>query len=457
MKKLIIATCILLCTGFSLMAQNKTAVDPAGITHQKILDGFMDLRFGMFIHWGPVSLSGREISWGRNAVRPGEGRGNQYSDTSVHSDPYYDSLYRSFLPDKDYAEKLVAVAKATGMKYIVFTTKHHDGYPNFITPTVTSSFYKDFFETPLGKSGRDLTREIVVAARKAGLKIGLYYSQRDWTHPDYVRGDYQAYFLYMQKQLQQLLTQYGKIDILWYDHIAWSPIDLWSPPYLVKGPRIYQPGLLINNRAYDNMGYSTPPNSLIGDFSTPEGKIGSFEVNRPWESCLTLSVGQWSWKPDARVLSTNECVQTLVNCAIGGGNFLLNVGPRSDGHLEPTEIETLKSIGVWLKKYGSSIYNTRGGPFVSGKIGGSTYNKKTIYLHILDKKIGNRLVLPALPARIISAATYDGRKISFTQTDNEITINTAGLVNQGPDLVLRLQVNRDLTVKDVVKKEMAWK
>lgn len=127
----------------------------------------------------------------------------------------YDVAYREFLPEKDWATKLADTAKAAGMNYLVFTTKHHDGYPNFRTDNVKQSFCPDYAETPMGRSGRDLTREIAEAARGAGLKVGFYYSARDWTQPDYGKGDYGTYYGYMMAHIRQLLTQYGKGDFLW--------------------------------------------------------------------------------------------------------------------------------------------------------------------------------------------------------------------------------------------------
>jgi alpha-L-fucosidase len=256
------------------------------------------LRFGMFVHFNPSSVVGREIGWGRNAYRPGEPGGNQYKDPSVKTDPVYDVAYRDFLPETDWAKKLAATAKAAGMNYLVFTTKHHDGYPNFIASNVTRSFYRDWADTPLGRSGRDLTQEIAQAARGAGLKVGFYYSPRDWTQLDYVKGDYDTYYEYMMEHLQHLLTKYGQVDFLWYDHIPYADMTPFRPPLLNTIPRALQQGILVNNRGYSSMGFEALPPTLAADYSTPEQRIGAFDPVQPWESCITITPPEWSWQPN---------------------------------------------------------------------------------------------------------------------------------------------------------------
>ncbi|MFF7995848.1 alpha-L-fucosidase [Kitasatospora xanthocidica] len=415
------------------------------------------LRFGMFVHFNPSSVVGREIGWGRNAYRPGEAPGNQFRDPAVKSDPVYDTAYRSFLPEADWAPKLAATAKAAGMTYLVFTTKHHDGYPNFRAGNVDRSFYPDFADTPMGRSGRDLTREIADAARSAGLKLGFYYSPRDWTQPDYAKGDYAAYYTYMMEHLQQLLTQYGKVDFLWYDSIPYADRQPFRPPQLLTVPRDLQPGILINDRAYTNMGFQALPPDLAGDYDTPEQKIGAFNLTRPWESCLTITPPDWSWQPDRRVSDFPTVLKSLVATAVGDGNLLLNVPPMKSGYLEDGVVSTLRQVGDWMGGNKQTIVGTRGGPYRSGDIGGATYAGSTIYLHITGDLRPGRLRLPALNATAKSITTLDGRPVPFTaEARGDVLLDLAGFTKTTPDLILQLTVDKPMSRDFVTDRSMSW-
>jgi alpha-L-fucosidase len=416
------------------------------------------LRFGMFVHFNPSSVVGREIGWGRNAYRPGEPGGNQYKDPSVKTDPVYDVAYRDFLPETDWAKKLAATAKAAGMNYLVFTTKHHDGYPNFIASNVTRSFYRDWADTPLGRSGRDLTQEIAQAARGAGLKVGFYYSPRDWTQPDYVKGDYDTYYEYMMEHLQHLLTKYGQVDFLWYDHIPYADMTPFRPPLLNTIPRALQQGILVNNRGYSSMGFEALPPTLAADYSTPEQRIGAFDPVQPWESCITITPPEWSWQPNRYKSDFATVVKAIVGTAIGDGNLLLNVPPMKTGYLEDEVTETLKQVGEWMAKYKRTIVGTRGGPYHSNSIGGATYRGSTVYLHITDSLRPFKLRLPCLNAKVKSIATFDGdTAVPYTEDKNgDLLLDLSGLTKTTPDLVLALSVDRPLTVEYVTRKGIAW-
>jgi alpha-L-fucosidase len=401
---------------------------------------------------------GREIGWGRNAYRPGEAPSNQFRDPAVKSDPVYDTAYRSFLPEADWAPKLAAAAKAAGMTYLVFTTKHHDGYPNFRAGNVDRSFYPDFADTPMGRSGRDLTREIADAARSVGLKLGFYYSPRDWTQPDYVKGDYATYYTYMMEHLQQLLTQYGKVDFLWYDSIPYTDRQSFRPPQLLTVPRDLQPGILINDRAYTNMGFQkTLPQDLAGDYDTPEQKIGAFNLTRPWESCLTITPPEWSWQPNRHVSDFPTVLKSLVSTAVGDGNLLLNVPPMKSGYLEDGVVSTLRQVGDWMGSNKQTIVGTRGGPYRSGDIGGATYTGSTIYLHITDDLRPGRLRLPALNATAKSITTLDGRPVPFTaEAQGDLLLDLAGFTKTTPDFILQLAVDKPMSPDFVTDRSMSW-
>ncbi|MFI1092588.1 alpha-L-fucosidase [Streptomyces sp. NPDC020917] len=438
--------------------QQAAAAHAAGLDPTNAGNVLASLRFGMFVHFNPSSLLGREISWGRNAYRPGEGPGNQYQDPSVKADPVYDAAYRSFLPEPDWATKLAATAKAAGMTYLVFTTKHHDGYPNFRATNVARSFYSDFADTPLGRSGRDLTREIAHAARKAGLKFGVYYSPRDWTQPDYAKGDYSTYFTYMMEHLQQLLTQYGKVDFLWYDHMPYTDMAVFRPPLLNTVPRGLQQGILVNDRGYNTMGFQSLPDTLAADYTNPEGYVGAFNAIRPWESCITITPGSWAWQPNHPASDYPTVVQMLVQSAGNDGNLLLNVPPTSTGYLEDDVTTTLKQVGRWMSTYSAAIIGTRGGPYPSRSgVGGATYRGTTVNVHILGDLVGFNVRLPALNAKVSAAVTIDGRRVPFTEdTNGDLLLDLTGITKPGPDLCIKLTVAHAMTSEYVTRKALSW-
>ncbi len=312
------------------------------------------VRFGLFIHWVPVSLKGTEIGWSRGGERRGR-RGRGPIPVEV-----YDNLYKRFNPTEFDAPEWVEIAKAAGMKYLVFTTKHHDGFCMFDTKL---SDYK--ITSPESPFRRDVTAEIAEACRDAGIRIFWYYSQPDWHHPDYRTKTHGRYIQYLHGQLRELCTNYGKVDMIWFDGLGGKPSD-WDSRRLFKMIRALQPQVLINNRA-----------GLPGDFDTPEQRVGRFQTDRPWESCITIC-RQWAWKPNDRMKPLKQCIATLVRCAGGDGNLLLNVGPMPTGEIEPRQVARLKEIGSWLDRCVQSIYATRGGPFRPASWGAATCKGKTV-------------------------------------------------------------------------------
>jgi len=404
-----------------------------------------DAKFGLFIHWGPVSIKGVEIGWGRKAPRTYDINGH----TGRGADPEYDNLYKSFDPSKFNAAEWVKIAQEAGMKYIVLVCKHHDGFSMFHTKVSDYSIANSPFK-------RDIVKELADACHAAGMKFGVYYSQRDWYHPDYLLGDNRKYNEFYQKQVRELLTNYGKVDIIWFDHVA----GFWSDyTYDELYPMIFklQPGILVNDRGAKFCGKGrnkaestlsklpeTPEARKVanGDFYTPEQRIGGMDLKRDWESCITICK-QWAWKPNDAMKALSECIRTLVTCVSGGGNLLFNVGPMPTGEIEPRQVERLKEIGAWLKKYGASIYGTRGGPFSNGRWGGSTHRDKTLWLHVFEWR-GDQLSLPALPVKVLSIRSLSGGKPAFVQSDKSLTVTMAKADQDPIDTVLELTLDRPL-------------
>jgi alpha-L-fucosidase len=417
----------------SIQAQSPALPNTAA-TAEARMQWWRDAKFGLFIHWGPSSLSGKEISWSRI--------GHPFDHPGLETVPaeVYDNLYKQFNPTKFDADRWMQMAKDAGMKYVVFTSKHHDGFSNW--PTKLRPDYS-IAATPFP---RDICKEIADAAHKHGLKLGWYYSTRDWTHPDYLKGDNRKYDEFYRGQVRELLTSYGKVDMLWFDHVAGNWRD-WRLDELFRMIYELQPDILVNNRAaaFIRAQDDKPSPELAavvrGDFDTPEQQIGKFQLDRAWESCMTLTHcqdgGGWSYRPDGRTRNFKECLQMLVSCTTGGGNLLLNVGPLPTGEIDPQQIEVFRQMGQWLAKYGDSIYGTRGGPLRNGGWGGTTQRSDKIWLHIFDWP-EDTLHLEPLKAKVKSAKALTGGEVTVSQTAEALDITMAKSQRDVVDTVIEL-------------------
>ena len=383
---------------------------------QQDVQAWRQMKFGLFIHWGPVSLKGTEIGWSRG----GERRGRNDKSTGSIPVEIYDNLYKQFNPVKFDAEQWVQMAKDAGMKYLVFTSKHHDGFSMF------DSKFTDYKITN-SPFRRDVVKELADACHKGGLKLGYYYSPVDWYHPDYRTENHARYIEYMHGQLREICSNYGRIDIIWFDSLGGSAKD-WDSENLFKMIRRLQPNVIINNRA-----------GLPADHDTPEQRIGKFQNDRPWETCMTIC-RQWAWKPNDQMKSFKQCIQTLVKTVGGDGNLLFNVGPMPDGRIEPRQVERLKEMGAWLRKYGQSIYGTRGGPFKPGAWGASTYKGNAVYIHVLNWS-GEKLLLSPVPKKIVAGSVLTGGEASVRQTDEAIEISVPKAGRHEIDTIIKLQLD----------------
>ncbi len=408
---------------------------------------FIGARFGMFIHWDMSSVAGTEISWSRKGSKPLDITGDP---AGYVADPAYDELYKEFNPSSFNATEWVEIAKSAGMKYIVFTAKHHDGFSMWDTDLSDYSIMK----TPYAK---DVVQQLASACRKAGLKFGLYYSQRDWFHPHYGIGDNVSYLDFMNAQLTELLSKYGQIDMLWWDSYGKGDlVKFWQVEETYSLVKRLQPHIIMNNRLAILADYNQQPKEYIGDWDTPEQIVGKFQNTRPWESCMTLVTtpdgGGWSYRPDGKLRSFKECIQTLVGCATGDGNLLLGVGPDANGVIPKEQERRLQEIGKWLKKYGLAIYNTTGGPYKNGKWGGSTVSGNKIFLHVLQWD-RDQLILPPLPTKIRSCTNLTDRskKISFTQNGDAWRF-TLPIDQQDPiNTVIMLELADQLSAEKIGK------
>jgi alpha-L-fucosidase len=433
-------------TGLALAA-GRTALARPGAEAEAPLPAPPDLgwwreaRFGMFVHWGPVALRGTEIGWSRGDAVP---------------EAEYDALYRRFDPRGFDARAWARLARESGMRYLVLTTKHHDGF--CLWDSALTDY--DVMSTPFA---RDVTRELADACRDEGLVFGAYHSICDWRHPDYPLGspggktrkpapDMERYVLYLKGQLAELLQRYGPLGVLWFDG-EWE--EPWSEERgrdLYRFCRGLQPSVVINNRVAkgrQDMAGTTAAGAFGGDYDTPEQRIGRFQPDRPWESCITIAT-QWAWKPDDRVKSLAECVRTLVTCAGGDGNLLLNVGPRADGTVEPEQAARLREIGGWLAANGESVYGTRGGPVPPAPWGATTHRDRALYVHVLERPESGALELPALEARVERARLLAGGEVRVETTPRGLRLQLAPEQLQPLDTVVRLELDRPLPPRPAV-------
>lgn len=404
----------ILLSGFTVFGAERgwPAADPAAVAKWR------SLRFGMFIHWGPVSLTGKEIGWSRGAGTPVE---------------VYDNLYKVFNPTNFNADEWVDIAKAAGMKYIVLTTKHHDGFCLWDTKFTDYNIMNSPFH-------RDVVKELAAACKKQGIEFGAYYSVPDWYDPNWPttspagkvkreKSDLDAYEKYLQNQTTELIKNYGPLITLWNDMPA--PYG-WRGSNTINLARKLQSDILINDRTGDG-----------GDYATPEQRIGGFDLDRPWESCMTVSAhNHWAWGgAKDGVKSTAACLEMIIGGAGGDGNILLNVGPRPDGMIDPEQAGRLKDVGAWLAKNGESIYGTRGGPWKPTESIVSTRQGNVVYLHVMRSSDG-RVELPALPAEVKSASLLNGRKVAVTQKGDKLVLEISPSSLEPVDTVVKLELDR---------------
>jgi alpha-L-fucosidase len=360
-------------------------------------------KFGMFIHWGLYSLVGRE-AWAL------ELEGIPVAE--------YEQLAKRFTPKPNAAQDWAKLARQAGQKYMVLTTKHHEGFCLFDTR------YTDYC-APKQACGRDLVKEYVEAARAEGLRVGFYYSLMDWHHPDGAlcttdEAARKRFVEYIHGQIRELMTNYGKIDILWYD-VSW-PLDAkgWESEKMNEMVFKLQPDIIVNNR-----------NALEGDFSTPEQEILPAEGQRAWETCMTLNDSFGYHKADDNWKSPKTIVRQLASCAGGGGNYLLNIGPLPDGSVPTESSQILAAVGKWLEHNGESIYGTERVQFDWSAFLDLTRKGNTLYIHVYFWP-GEAVSIGGLVSKVKSARLLaSGKAVDFEQ--DRFRLSFLGLPANPPD------------------------
>jgi alpha-L-fucosidase len=373
---------------------------------------FQDNKFGLFVHWGVYSVLG-------------DGEWVMQNKKIPISD--YEKLPAAFNPIDFNAAEWVSMAKNAGMRYITITSKHHDGFAMFDSKV---SDWNIVARTPYKK---DPLKALAEECRRQGIKLFFYYSQLDWHHPDYYprgrtgqdagrpdSGSFPKYLDYMDAQLRELLTNYGDIAGIWFDGWWDKPDADWQLQRTYSLIHQLQPAALVgaNHHRRPNPG----EDFQMFEKDLPGGRTQGFnsdsEIGQlPLETCETMN-GAWGFNiTDRRYKSTKDLVRYLVRAAGSNANFLLNVGPMSNGKIQPEFVSRLKEMGEWTTKYGESIYGTRGGPITPRPWGVTTRKGDKVFVHVLDA-VDPSLLLPPLPSAIRSAKLLNGgRAVEFKNSD----------------------------------------
>ena len=381
---------------------------------------FQQARFGMFIHWGVYSVLGR-------------------GEWVMHNEnipvTQYETNVPQFKAENYNPDEWVRLAKEAGMKYMVLTSKHHDGFCMF------DSALTDYDAVDRGPH-RDLAGALANACRRQHMPLMFYYSLMDWHHPLYP-GDLPHYTDYAFGQVRELLTKYHPAGI-WFDGEWDHPAPDWRSPELVAMIRQIAPRALVNDR----LGQGERRHTLLSDFYCAEQlpEIQTFYKNppaRPWEACMTIGEGHWGYSTvDRKFKSPAEIIRTLATAAGAGGNLLLNVGPRPDGTIQPEFVQRLREVGKWMKVNGRSIYGTQAGlpPDQTGVI--STRSGNVLYVHIWDER-DVAFTIKRLPSNVLSVTMLAGNKpLEFNQEGQTLIVKLPQPLSDRSDTVLRVVLSK---------------
>jgi alpha-L-fucosidase len=417
-----------------------------------------EARFGMFVHWG--LYSGLAGNWDGKPVATSGGMEWIQQRVKADTGTYAARAIPLFRPKPGFAREWARMAKQAGCKYIVFTTKHHDGF------ALHDSKVSDYDAGSVLQ--RDLVKEIVEAARAEGLRVGFYHSVIDWHHDQYEyarsaqlphplkdqpypngQRDHAKYLDYLHAEVNELMSNYGPIDILWWDYSAvdFQGEEAWKAFELMAKVRAKQPSIIMNNRlfripeaGFNGMGTSAISNQLdpkYGDFITPEQHIPATGMpGVDWETCMTMNT-TWGYSDhDHKWKSAATLIRNLIDIASKGGNYLLNIGPKGDGGVPAESVEAMKAIGDWMKMNGESIYATTASPFEKLDWGRCTRKSlpnggTRLYLHIFDWPRDGNLVVPVASGSGARAKLVAGGRSLAVQASGQQTTIVVG--DKAPD------------------------
>ena len=400
-------------------------------------------KFGMFIHWGPYSLASVEASW--PIMRP-DNWGIPGADYQAHgiSEADYRALPKRFNPTKWDPNLLIDLARTAGQKYMVFTTKHHDGFCMF------DSSYTDYkiTNTPYGK---DIVKQLADACALRSMPLGFYYSPPDLNHPGFrdssrlsrdtwngqpERPEWSSYLDYMSLQLTELLTRYGDVRVIWFDGLHHQ--EKYNGQRFLDLIHKLQPATLVNDRIGVAADFVTPEQFIPKAIPTKDVRMRGSDASvqeefrqgipsaadfQLWETCMTIN-NTWAYNSyDHNYKSAQDLIRSLIEVASRGGNFLLNVGPQPDGMIQPEFQERLKAIGEWMTANGDSIYGTTFGPIQGERAYRTTARGSDVFLHVFEWSSPS-LTITGIEPRVLSARLLaNGRSLPFKQTEHGLQID----------------------------------
>ena len=436
---------LLLCAAGAALALVQGNRSETAVERDARMAWWREARFGMFVHWG--LYSGLAGTWdGKPVAKTG---GMEWIQQRVKADTatYAKRAIPLFKPSSAFAREWARLAKEAGARYVVFTTKHHDGF------ALHDSRVSDYDAGSVLK--RDLAKEIVSALRAEGLRVGFYHSVIDWHHDqyEYARSkqlphplreqpypngtrDHRKYVAYLHAQAAELLSSYGPIDIVWWDYSAqdFQGDEAWRAFDLMALARAGQPKIIMNNRLFripeagwksmGTEGYAPSLDPKYGDFITPEQHIPATGMpGIDWETCMTMNT-TWGYSEHDRAWKSDEAlIRNLIDIASKGGNYLLNIGPRADGSVPEESVRGMRAIGRWLTTNGESIYGTRASQFANLTWGRSTTKGNTRYFHVFDWPADGRLVVPGLTSPVRSARLLGGATLKTESGETGLVIH----------------------------------
>ncbi len=394
---------------------------------------FSDSKFGIFLHWGIYSMFGQ---------------GEWYMQNEGIDCHEYAKAASGFYPSRFNAKEWVAAFKAAGAKYICFTTRHHDGFSMFDTQF---SDYDIMDATPFK---RDIVKELADECHKQGLRFHLYYSHLDWTREDYYpigrtgqrtgrknHGDWKTYYEFMNNQLTELLTHYGKIGAIWFDGMWDQPDNFdWQLEKQYALIHKLQPACLVGNnhhkKPFEGEDFQMFERDLPGE-NTAGFSEGTTIGKLPLETCETMN-GMWGYRVnDQNYKSVPTLVRLLVKAAGKGANLLMNIGPQANGEIPALALDRLKGMGDWLNQYGETVYGTTAGDVMKAEWGTTTRKGNTLYVHILADVMPEFILLP-LKQKVVKAVEFDsGEKVEKEAVKGGVVLHTARL-KAGIDRIITL-------------------
>ena len=452
-RHLLAASSSALLLGNRWTADAQTTESPQ--QHDARMQWWRDARFGMFVHWG--LYSGLAGTWDGKPV--GTKGGMEWIQQRVGADTatYAARAIPHFKPKPGFAREWARLAKGAGCRYLVFTTKHHDGF------ALHDSKISDYDAGSV--LHRDLVKEIVEASRAEGLRVGFYHSLIDWHHDQYeyarskqlphpLRGkdypngkrDHAKYLAYLHGEVKELMSNYGTVDILWWDYSAtdFQGEEAWRASELIAAVRAKQPKIIMNNRLYrlPEAGFTGMGTNAIsphldikyGDFITPEQHIPATGMpGVDWETCMTMNT-TWGYSDhDHDWKSSETLIRNLIDIASKGGNYLLNIGPKGDGSVPAESVKALNDFGAWMKNNGEAIYATTASPFDKPDWGRCTRKalpggKVRLYLHVFDWPKDGKIVVPVAAGNAARARLLAGGKalpLAVAGGQTSITVGSA--------------------------------